>query len=423
MTRALPNANCFLRALLPAVLLALVACASPAPDESAPSDAATLVLVSIDGFRWDYASLTETPNLDGLARRGLRAEALVPVFPTLTFPNHFSIATGVWPWRHGIVANRFPDDDGDAWYSLSDRTAVEDGAWYQAEPIWVTAEKAGLRTAAYYFVGTEADIQGVRPGDWRSFDKEVPGRARVDQVLDWLQRPADRRPHLVTLYFEHVDDSSHWYGPASPESLRAIRQADAWLGRLLDGIEALPQADDVYVMVLSDHGQGRYASRDALVLEQRVDLEGAEVVNGGAYAFVHLDGDRARAAAMRDSINSDWDCGRAYLPEDLPAAWNAGHSPRYPELVVQPDPGCGVITRAGDTHRLLPGDHGWPPDDPDMWGILYATGPRIPAGTVTGPVRVVDVYPLMLAILGLEAPGGIDGDPRVLASRLQPESE
>ena len=134
-------------------------------------------------------------------------------------------------------------------------------------------------------------------------------------------------------------------------------------------------------------------------------------------------GDRARAAAMRDSINRDWDCGRAYLPEDLPAAWNAGNSPRYPELVVQPDPGCGVITRASDSHRLLPGDHGWPPDHPDMWGIFYAAGPRIPAGTVTGPVRVVDVHPLMLAILGLEAPGATDGDPRVLASRLLPESE
>jgi predicted AlkP superfamily pyrophosphatase or phosphodiesterase len=423
MTPARPIANRLLGALLPFALLAVAACTSPAPAEQAPSGTPTLVLVSFDGFRWDYATLTETPNLDRLARRGLRAQALIPVFPTLTFPNHFSIATGVWPWRHGIVANRFPNDEGDSWYSLSDRTSVEDGRWYQAEPIWVTAEKAGLRTAAYYFVGTEADIQGVRPGDWRSFDKEVPGRARVDQVLDWLQRPTDRRPHLVTLYFEHVDDNSHWYGPGSPESLRAIRQVDDWLGRLLDGIETLPQSDDVYVLVVSDHGQGTYASRDALVLDQRVDIDGAAVVNGGAYAFVHLDGDRARAAAMRDSINRDWDCGRAYLPEDLPAAWNAGNSPRYPELVVQPDPGCGVITRASDSHRLLPGDHGWPPDHPDMWGIFYAAGPRIPAGTVTGPVRVVDVHPLMLAILGLEAPGATDGDPRVLASRLLPESE
>jgi predicted AlkP superfamily pyrophosphatase or phosphodiesterase len=404
-------------------MLAVAACAAPAPGDPPIDDAPVLVLVSLDGFRWDYATLTETPNLDRLARQGLRSEALIPAFPTLTFPNHFSIATGVWPWRHGIVANRFPDDDGSAWYSLGDRAAVEDGGWYEAEPVWVTAEKAGMRTAAYYFVGTEADIDGIRPSDWRRFDKEVPGRVRVEQVLDWLERPANRRPHLVTLYFEHVDDNSHWYGPGSPESLSAIRQVDTWLGHLLDGIEALPQANSVSVLVVSDHGQGRYNRRDPLVLDQRVDLANTTVVNGGAYAFVHLDGDRARAAAMRDSINRDWDCGRAYLPEELPADWNAGLNSRYPELIVQPDPGCGVITRASDSRRLLPGDHGWPPTDPDMWGIFYAAGPRIPAGTVTGPVRVVDVYPLMLEILGLEAPGAIDGDPQALASRLLPNSE
>ena len=423
MMRARSFANSLLRAFLTVLLLALAACASPTTGEQARDDAPTLVLVSIDGFRWDYSTLTETPHLDRLASRGLRAEALQPAFPTLTFPNHFSIATGVWPWRHGIVANRFPDDQGDNWYSLSDRSAVEDGRWYRAEPIWVTAEKAGMRTAAYYFVGTEADIQGIRPRDWRSFDKEVPGRARVGQVLDWLKRPDERRPRLVTLYFEHVDDNSHWYGPGSPESLRAIRQVDAWLGQLLDGIAALPQAESVYVLVVSDHGQGRYTNRDALVLDQRVNLEGAKVVNGGAYAFVHLDGERARAAAMRDDINRDWDCGQAWLPEDLPPAWNAGTNPRYPDLIVQPHPGCGVITGAGDGHRMQAGDHGWPPDDPDMWGIFYAAGPRIPPGTVTGPVRVVDVYPLMLAVLGLQAPGEFDGDPRALASRLLPESE
>lgn len=423
MNRARSIPNVLWRSLLAAAVLSLLACAPAGPVDEAPDQAPTLVLVSLDGFRWDYASMTETPSLDRLARNGMRAEALIPAFPTLTFPNHFSIATGVWPWRHGLVANRFPDENDQAWYSLSDRATVEDGSWYRAEPVWVTAEKAGMRTAAYYFVGTEADIQGVRPSDWRSFDKEVPGRARVEQVLDWLGRPADRRPSLVTLYFEHVDDSSHWYGPGSPRSLRAIRQVDAWLGRLLDGIEALPRANNISVLVVSDHGQGRYGTRQPLVLEERIDLSDAMVVNGGAYAFVHLAGDRPRAIAMRDTINRDWNCGRAYLPEDLPPAWNAGSSDRYPDLFVQADPGCGVITRADDGHRLQAGDHGWPPDDPDMWGIFYAAGPRIPPGTLTGPVRVVDIYPLMLAILGLEAPGLVDGDPGALAQRLLPDSE
>ena len=158
MTRARSIANCLFRTLLPAALLAVVACASPAPEESAPSDAPALVLVSIDGFRWDFDRFAETPTLDRMARSGLKARALQPAYPTLTFPNHYSIATGLLPQHHGIVANSFPDATRKRWYRMSDRAAVQDGRWYAGEPVWVTAEKQGLRSAAYYFVGTEADI-------------------------------------------------------------------------------------------------------------------------------------------------------------------------------------------------------------------------------------------------------------------------
>ena len=412
-----------LPALLLAVLL-LAACATTPPNAPERSDAPYLVLVSFDGFRWDYASMTDTPAMDRMAREGLRAEAMQPVFPTITFPNHFSIATGQQPWRHGIVANDFPDGDKRAWYHLKDRTTVQDGRWYLAEPVWVTAEKAGMRTAAYYFVGTEADIDGVRPTHWRSFDADVPGRARVNQVLDWLALPEAVRPHLLTLYFEDVDDHGHWYGPESEENLAAVRRVDTLLGRLLDGIDALPHGDEVHVVLVSDHGQAAYRYGDPLVLNEVFDLGAATVVGSGPYAFVHLpENDAGRAVLMRDAINRRWDCGRAYLPGELPAAWRAGTSERYPELFVQAEPGCGVIATAAAHTTITAGDHGWTPDMPEMHGIFYAMGPRIPAGEVTGVVHATDVYPMLMEILGLQPPGPVDGDPDALASRLLPEND
>jgi predicted AlkP superfamily pyrophosphatase or phosphodiesterase len=189
---------------------------------AAPANNPYLILVSIDGFSPDYLSLYPTPALDRIAAAGVRAESLRPVFPSLTFPNHYSIATGLYPSEHGIVSNRFPDETRRSWYKLSDRDSVEDGRWYGGEPIWVTAEKHGLVSAAYYFVGTEAAIQGVRPSHWNSFDASVPGDERVARVVEWLQWPEDRRPHMITLYFEHVDTAGHEFGRGSPELARAV---------------------------------------------------------------------------------------------------------------------------------------------------------------------------------------------------------
>ena len=394
------------RALIITLLVGLLAaCSSIEPNKADQKSRPYLVLVSFDGFRWDYASLTDTPAMDRMAREGLKAEALLPAFPTVTFPNHYSIASGTLPWRHGIVANDFPGEDGAEWYHYKDRSTVEDGRWYLAEPIWVTAEKSGLRTAAYYFVGTEADIEGIRPSDWRAFDADVPGRTRVSQVLDWLSGPEDTRPHLVTLYFEDVDDHGHWYGPESEENREAIRQVDYWLGLLLEGIDRLPYASDVYVLLVSDHGQGYYNAIEPLILDEWLDLEGTTVINGGPSAFVHFDRpDEKRALAMQAIINQGWDCGQAFLPDELPAAWNAGASERYPDLFVQADAGCAVITTEANRRKITRGDHGWAPDVPEMRGIFYAMGPRIPAGTRTGVVLVTDVYPLMLDILILGAP-------------------
>ncbi len=382
-----------------------------------------LVLVSIDGFRWDYMDRYPTPNMHRLASSGSKTERLLPVFPTLTFPNHYSIATGLYPQHHGIVANDFPDPGTGAWYSLKNRAAVEDGRFYNGEPIWVTAETQGMVTAAYFFVGTEAPVMGVSPTHWRSYEHDIPGEQRVDQVLSWLAEPKRSRPHLYTLYFENVDDNSHWYGPDSAENIAAIAQVDNYLGRLLRGIKRLPYADQINIILLSDHGQATYLDQpQPLVLNDLVDLESTTVVEGGSYLFVHFDqDDPERARAMVDTLNSHWTHGRAFVPDSTPSHWKLGDNPRFPDVILVPDTGYAVISSRDKVGKITAGDHGWSPDSDEMHGFFVASGPNIKTGIKLGAVRNIDVYPLMLSILGLEGPDQIDGNPSRLADKLYQE--
>ena len=408
-------------------VLAMVAMgfATPAPAATAPADQNhTLVLISIDGFGWNFASMTDTPAIDRLAAEGANAEALQPVFPTLTFPNHYSIATGRLPVHHGIVANDFPADDRQSWYHYKDRDTVQDGSWYEAEPIWVTAERNGIRTAAFYFVGTEADVFGTRPQRWKPFDPKISSAERVDAVISWLREPADKRPGLVTLYFDEVDNYTHWKGVGSEESLQAIRNVDRELGRLLAAIDALPDGQQVHIVLVSDHGQGSYdPDRDILVLDQSFDLDGIMAVdNGMAVSLYFPDGKDELRRTMHVSINQGWNCGRAWYREELPTAWRTSNRGRYPDLLVQGDPGCAVLSSERHRKKITAGDHGWPPEMPDMRGIFHAWGPRIEAGARLDVIHVTDIHPLLTRLLGLPAGQEIDGDPTALQAILRPES-
>ena len=364
-------------------------------------DSPYLILISIDGFRWDYPSLYDTPALDRLARGGVRAEALRPVYPTLTFPNHYSIATGLHPAEHGIIHNHFPNGQRSAWYHLWDRSSVEDGSWYGGDPIWVVAERSGLVSAAYYFVGTEAAIGDVSPSHWYSFDESVPAGARVEQVIDWLRLPAKERPHMITLYFEDVDDAGHDFGPGSPELGEAVALVDASIGRLLDATDELGLRDDVHVLVVSDHGQAGYVrTDDTLILSDHIDLDGLEIINGGSYASIYQQvPDKGRAAEIRDAINSNWSHGRAYLRDETPADWRVSDDARFPEIFVAPELGHAVVSSSDKRRKLKRGDHGWEPRYREMHGIFIASGPRLVAGQEVAEISAVDIYPLMLELL------------------------
>lgn len=379
-----------------------------------------LILISIDGFRWDYRARYDTPALDRIAANGVTADALVPIFPTLTFPNHYSIATGLYPVNHGLVGNRFPSGDRQRFFSLSDRTSVEDGFWYGGEPVWVAAEKAGMVSAAYFFVGTEAAIDGVRPTYWNRYNSAIPGARRVDQALAWLSMPADRRPHFLTLYFEDVDETSHQYGVDSAMNTAAVKRVDEYLTRLFEGIDKLPIADQVYTLVVSDHGQSSYR-RDVtpFVLEDVVDLDGIRAVDHGSVSFLYFDEpDSVRAEAICDAINDRWTHGQAVTADGATAAWNLHGGSRVADVIAQADPRASVVSSQQRMQMLPKGDHGWAPEFKDMHGVFLASGPRLPKGEKIQPISAVDVYPLMLEILGLPPSASIDGDPNRLVPLL-----
>ena len=380
--------------MLVPVLLAQAGETTGSGGRNAPgrAEGPSLILISIDGFGWDYLSAYPTPALDRIAESGVRAESMRPVFPSLTFPNHYSIATGLYPAEHGIVHNHFPDEAREDWYHLWDRESVEDGRWNGGEPIWVTAERHGLVSAAYYFVGTEAAIQGVPPSHWHSFDASVPGGERVAQVTEWLQWPGDRRPQLITLYFEHVDTAGHDFGLGSPELAAAV----------------------------ADHGQASYVNPEAsFVLRDHIDLAGLEIIAGGAYAWIYQEQpDRERARKIRDAINENWAHGRAVLRDEAPAGWHISASRRFPEIFVVPELGHGVVAERDDLDKLKPGDHGWDPSNRAMHGIFLAAGPSLPQGRVVGEVSPVEIYPLMLELLQIEAPAPAPGRSGLLSSLI-----
>ncbi|MDH5345098.1 MAG: ectonucleotide pyrophosphatase/phosphodiesterase [Gammaproteobacteria bacterium] len=407
-------------------LLLLVAGAAQAAGSggvNAPAqrDKPYLILVSLDGFRWDYQDLYDTPALDRIAANGIRAERMIPVFPTLTFPNHYSIATGLYPANHRLIGNSFPNGDLTDWYSLGDREAVQDGRWYGGLPVWVAAEKAGMVTAAYYFVGTEAEIQGVPMTYWHAFDASVPGLDRVGQVLEWLAMPEASRPHLVTLYFEDVDTATHGYGPGSAQSLAAIARVDGYLGALLDGVAELPIASEIYLVVVSDHGQlAKKLDDEILIVDELVDITGLSVVDHGAATFIYFpQPDPERSTAIRDTINARWTHGKALLIDETPAAWRVTAEAGFAEVILQADPGYLVYSSADRVQHRSRGDHGWAPEVEGMHAIFLAGGPRLPKDRRIGPVNSVDVYPLMMEILGLPVTTQIDGEPAMLAGLLE----
>jgi predicted AlkP superfamily pyrophosphatase or phosphodiesterase len=366
-----------------------------------------LILVSLDGFRWDYLDRGLTPTLSRLARDGVRARWMVPVFPTKTFPNHFSIVTGRWPAAHGIVGNEFVAPELSARFAMSHRPAVRDPRFWLAEPVWVAAERKGLRTAAFFWPGSEAPIGGLRPSFSIPYDGDMPDSARVRRLLGWLDLPPERRPAFLTLYTSVVDHAGHEFGPDAPETREAIVRADSMIALLLEGLARRGLENAVNLVIVSDHGMAATAPERVIVLDDHVDTSAMRI---DALSPVLMAQPRA---GLEDSVYRSLRAVphlTVYSRNELPARYRLSGTSRVPSLVAVADEGWLVTRRrAPGAKPWTPGrgDHGYDDTLPSMRAIFLGHGPGFQRGLVVPPFRNIHVYPLLAELLGLE-PGATD---------------
>jgi len=395
----------FLRAACALVLCTVLAsCATvapPSPPTSPAVDTPPVLLVSIDGFRRDYLDRGITPNLSRLADAGVRGDGMTPAYPALTFPNHYTLVTGLRPDRHGVVHNTMRDPVLGAFKSSNEAQASDARWWNGAVPIWVTAERTGLHSATMFWPGSQAAIAGVRPTHGRPYDASVGDDARVDQVVAWLAAPTPRI-RLATLYFERLDKTGHNYGPDSPEIQRDIAAIDASIGRLLQGLDA--HGLEVNLVIVSDHGMAEVAPGHVIAIEDMVAPGDAEVVAvGQVVGFAPKRGHARAAEAALLGRHAHYEC---WKHDAMPARWHYGSHPRVPPIVCQVDEGWDAIPRADIARRPTHprGSHGYDPVLPSMRAVFIAQGPAFRSGVTLPVFENVDVYPLLARLLGIEPP-------------------
>ncbi len=368
-----------------------------------------VLLVSLDGFRWDYIQRPGAVRLRELAARGVRAEALVPSFPSKTFPNHYTIVTGLRPAEHGIVANAIYDSTLGR-FRTSDAAAQRDARWWGGEPIWVTAKRQGLRTASMFWPGSEAAIGGW-PLDWTSrYEHTFPRAERVTRVLDWLALPPDSAPHFIAMYLADLDDAGHDFGPDAPQVDSALVKVDSVIGALIDGIRRLALTDVVNIIVVSDHGMTETSSRRLIVLDSLIDLATIDVIDWTPVAaIVPRDGDVERVYRALYGRHPHL---QVYKKREVPARWAFDDHPRITPIVAVADEGWTIVSRAQVERRraLAPrdtmwigGQHGYDPALRSMGALFIAAGPGIAEGRVVPAFGNLHVYPLMAHLLGVRA--------------------
>lgn len=385
-----------------------------------PENNRIVIVVGLDGFRSDYLQKFQPPLLNKLAAEGVTTPRMVPSFPSLTFPNLYTLVTGLRPARHGIVGNSMYDPEFDAKFSLGS-PAVKEGRWWGGEPVWITAERQGLRSACMFWPGSEAEILGRRPHDWRDYDGSVTAEKRVTTVLEWLGRPEGERPRLVTLYFHEADSAGHKYGPDAPETAEAVKVVDQALGQLLAGVKQLGLENRVHLICVADHGMTEVSPDRIINLADLIDIKTVEVDSTGAVSGLRPK--EGSPEALVAKLNNPEARFKAYLASDVPERWHFTGHRRIPPVVLVADEGWSIVrkpVRTDEERRtFLKATHGFPPELPSMGATFIAWGPSYRRGVSVSEFANTEVYDLICTTLGIE-PAENDGTGALSVGVLAP---
>ncbi|MEJ7623079.1 MAG: ectonucleotide pyrophosphatase/phosphodiesterase [Pyrinomonadaceae bacterium] len=397
-------------------LLAIFSCSSATPGQRIIRDLeATVILISLDGFRYDYLDKYNPPTLNRLARSGVRAKWMTPSFPTKTFPNHYSIATGLYPENHGIVENNVYDF-GEI-FTMSKRAEVQNPRWWGGEPIWVTAEKQGVRAASYFFPGTETKIAGYSPSSWRIYNGRVPNDMRVDKALAFFDQPATARPRMISMYFSTLDDVGHEFGPDAEETRYGALEVDRYIERLMAGLRKRGIENRVNVIIVSDHGMAAVSQANTVVMDDYFDttdkgLADPIITTGEIWQIFPKPGRESYIIDRLKPIRN----ATCWRKRDIPARLHYSSGARVAPIVCSSNEGWAMTTRKlwetlqkSDGFPNTRGAHGYDNRYPSMRATFIAHGPAFKRGSVAEPFENVDVYNLICRVLGL-SPARNDGD-------------
>jgi predicted AlkP superfamily pyrophosphatase or phosphodiesterase len=387
--------------LILAVSILIASCEN---QQSIKDNQSYLIMLSLDGFRWDYTENANTPTFDSLRNIGVQADAIIPSFPTKTFPNHYSMATGLYPDNHGIVLNGFYAPDLKRDYNKDDKSTVSDDSFYFGEPIWTTAELQGIKSASLFWVGSEAPIKGNSPTYFKKYDESMSFEARIDTIYSWLSLPADIRPHLVLWYYHEPDEVGHYKGPESKEITSQIEELDNYLGDFFRKMKTLPEFDKLNFIVTSDHGMGAIDSNRKIILDHVIDTSDLELYDGWNPVW-NL---KVKEIKKKEVFNKlkQIEQLQVWYTDSIPNRLHYGNNIRTHDITVAAKAGWSIYWSWAIGKNK--GTHGYDNSNKDMYGIFYATGPAFKKSYNIHAFENVNLYPLIADIMNLK-PAVTDG--------------
>ncbi len=388
------------------LLLGLNGCVNSDSDRS-DTDQHPVLMISIDGLMNEYIERNETPNFDRFLSEGVQAEYMIPVFPTKTFPNHWSLATGLYVENHGIISNSFYDYELDARFSYGAPDGQHDSRWWGGEPIWVTAEKQGKTSVNFFWPGSEATFDGLQSTKWVDYDGSIPDSTRIDSIAAWFNPEGDVQADFGTLYFSFVDSRGHRHGPDSPEVDEAVVEMDTLFGYFMQKLDEVGLSDKINVLLVSDHGMAAQSEDKVVFIDEIINLEDVDMIDWSPVAMIRPD--EGKRDEIFTALKENEENYRVYLKDEMPERFHFSDHYRIPEIIMIADIGYTITNRDNFEERgVVPGMHGFDNVEPEMFTYFAAKGPAFKVNQTEGPVESVNIYELISHLLQIE-PAENDG--------------